>query len=235
VFLSSVTNTGVRFPVAEILGPLRRSPDPPRFTLIDGTQAPGHVEEAVHDGFCSFYLAGCHKWLRAQHPLGLVVVPCGLTAVQVARVVRARAATGESLDPLLAFTTRLEDRMAPLERFGETVNVAPLFTARAALADSSAGLLWTLEFNRPRLREAARGTGWDPVETHPGLSSGILLLQATSRKIRLAKPEALRERFHAAGVALTAYEGGLVRLSTPKGFLPDSDHDRLRRALAACG
>lgn len=234
LFLSSVTNTGVRLPVREMVEPLWRTAVPPRFTLIDGTQAPGHVDETVREDYCSFYLTGCHKWLRAQHPLGVAVIPSVLTASRVQAVVRDRIAGGDPLDPLLAFSRRLEDRKAPPERFGETVNVAPLFTARAALSDPSAELLCTLGFNRPRLREVATGTGWDPVEPHTGLSTGILLLRAAGRRARTAKPDALRDRFHAAGVAITAYDGGVIRLSTPKGFPTEGQYERLRKALLEC-
>jgi hypothetical protein len=111
------------------------------------------------------------------------------------------------------------------------VNVAPLFTARAAFADPTANALWTISFNQSRIEKAVAGTGWAPVANHAGLTCGIRLYRTSSFEVRGRDAEFTRARFHRCGVALTAYEGGLIRLSTPKGVIPDREYDQLRQAF----
>src|SRR5262249_7281392 len=72
LFLSSVTFQGVRLPVRAILECLSRG-TPPRLVVVDGAQAFAHVPEPPT--YMDLYLAGCHKWLRAGHPLGVAFAP----------------------------------------------------------------------------------------------------------------------------------------------------------------
>jgi hypothetical protein len=113
------------------------------------------------------------------------------------------------------------------------VNIAPLFTARAAFADPAAGALWTIPLNRVLVETAVASTEWTPVATHTGLSSGIRLYRPSSVTAQCRTPEATRTSFREGGVALTAYDGGVVRLSVPKGFVADRQYATLRAALAA--
>jgi hypothetical protein len=52
---------------------------------------------------------------------------------------------------------------------------------------------------------------------------------------RRRAPEVTRTKFHDHGVAITADDGGVVRVSGPKGFVPDRKHEELRDAFARCG
>jgi hypothetical protein len=231
LFLSSVTNTGVRLPVREVIAGLHRAFAGPDFAVIDGTQALGLVEEDLREMGCDVYLAGFHKWMRAQSPLGVAVsaTPRGYLDLEEARRVSSEA--GEASDPLFAFARDLE-RKAPLERFGETVNVAPLFTARAALADPLANMTPVVEQNARLIREAAEGTGWIPVEPHTGLATGILLYSPAFTRRRTWSAETVRNKFHGAGIALTAYDERVVRMASPKLMQPSGAYEGLRRALA---
>jgi selenocysteine lyase/cysteine desulfurase len=233
LFLTAVTNTGVRLPTRAVVEAITRSAGRPRFVLVDGTQALGHVPEVLRDAPYDFYLAGCHKWLRAQHPLAVAVFAEPLTGQRLRRSIREHS-PGELIDPLLAFTWQLEGCKRNWPRFGETVNVTPLLTARAALADPTAGALWTISLNCSRIEKAAATTGWERVATHPHLSSGILLYRPVDTAMRQRTPETTRAKFHQHGVALTAYDGSVLRLSTPKGFVADWQYERLPRALLVC-
>jgi hypothetical protein len=108
------------------------------------------------------YLAGCHKWLRAGHPLGIAfaLLPGSAGLLRAAREDMVRS--GDLDDPLLAFTEGVEEK---LESFTETVDVAPLFPSAAAVSDPGAGsrcLTTALEArgeNAEVLAELARSAG----------------------------------------------------------------------------
>src|SRR5262249_12265365 len=59
LFLSAVSYEGVRFPVRELTDVLSIT-KPPRFVVIDGSQALAHAPEAAPP--CDFLLGGTHKW-----------------------------------------------------------------------------------------------------------------------------------------------------------------------------
>jgi hypothetical protein len=57
--------------------------------------------------------------------------------------------------------------------------------------------------------------GWMPLRGAEGFRSGILLLQSVDKSVRDAQPDQVRRRFHEAGIVLSAYPRGLVRISLP--------------------
>src|SRR5579885_938746 len=73
LFLSAVSNLGVRLPVERIVRAARAT-SAVRFVVVDGAQAFCHVPVHLDEGCCDLYLAGCHKWLGACHPLGIAVL-----------------------------------------------------------------------------------------------------------------------------------------------------------------
>jgi hypothetical protein len=73
--------------------------------------------------------------------------------------------------------------------------------------------------------------GWRPLLPDEPLRSGILLLEAERSAARAASPDALRTTLRDCGVAATAYEGGLIRLSMPPAGFTADELDRLGRAL----
>jgi hypothetical protein len=237
IFLSAVTFQGVRVPVAKILqaiGPRYR----PRFTVVDGAQAVNHVPLGLDAGYCDLLLTGCHKWLRAYHPLGLGVCCRAQSEQVVRRTYAGMRHQGELDDPLLAFSSQLETGQR--ESFSETVSLVPMFTAAAAvrrmLASSRAKReeLASQVDNADRLAEQAPAAGWRPKRPDAGLRSGILLLEPQSATARSAPPDVLRERLLVAGVALTAYEGGVIRASLPDVPLSPSQYDAFQAALSRC-
>jgi hypothetical protein len=237
LFLSAVTYQGVRLPVRELLGALGEAARP-RLVVVDGAQAINHVPLGLGDGYCDLLLAGCHKWLRAYHPMGLAFCCRATSEGFVNTVCHQMLVDGELDDPLLSFTRQLEG--GTLETYSETVNLAPMFTAAAAvrrMLKSSRTKPEELSCQVANARQVtgdAPASGWRPLRPSEPLQTGILLLEAKSRDTRTAPIEMLRQRFLTAGIALTAYDGGLIRASLPDALLGGHDHDLLRSALDRC-
>jgi hypothetical protein len=232
LFLSSVTFQGVRLPARAILECLSRG-TPPRLVVVDGAQAFAHVPEPLT--YMDLYLAGCHKWLRAGHPLGVAFAP-RLGSAGFLRATREEMVrTGEFDDPLLSFTEGLEKEK--LESFTETVDVVPLFPSAAAVSDPGAGpegLTDTLAArveNAEVLGEVARSLGWRPLLADQPLGTGILLLEAKSAALRRAPPDKVRAAFQRHRISLTAYGGGLLRVCVPKRAWEAHELDLVRAAL----
>lgn len=229
LFLTAVSNLGVRLPVAriasgaELVGPLQ-------FVAVDGSQELNHLPTDLGGEHCDLYLAGCHKWLGAGQPLALAAYgrrrSRGMIDTRLARL----TAAGVIDDPLLRLTARLEG--GGVEAGGETVPLLPLFAAHGAVEDAVAGGSGG-PADATAVAELAADAGWTPLRTRPPLRSSILLLEAHRAAVRDTPPIELREHFGRHGVALTTYPGGVVRVSLPSGGLDDEDASLLRAALAS--
>lgn len=237
LFFSAVTYQGLRLPIPEIIesiGPANR----PRFIVVDGAQALNHVPLRGVAESCDLLLTGCHKWLRAYQPLGLAFCCRQKSGEFIQAVCHEMVLRGELDDPLLTFAAQLEGEM--LEWFSETVNLVPMFTAAAAvraMLRSDRAKQTELDaqiHNAEKIAERSSSTGWHPLRATPAMHSGILLMEASDRQTRFAPADRLRERFHTSGVALTAYDGGLVRASLPDRPLALAELDSLQSALARC-
>src|SRR5438552_1343970 len=116
-------------------------------------------------------------------------------------------ARGDLDDPQHSLTNCWRRGESPL--FTETVTLSPLFTAAAAAGDQEppAVRFARLRETAVELRRAGAEAGWQPLEPHESLHSGIVLLAGA----RAESPDELRRRFYASGVALTVYEGGILR------------------------
>jgi hypothetical protein len=184
------------------------------------------------------YLAGGHKWLRSGHPLGMAFAPRRSTRGLLRTVAGEMVGTGELDDPLLGLTRQLEAEVP--EPFGETADPASLFCGAAAVAAALGGSepvdgrFRTRLANAGALASVTVGTGWRPLVPAASLRSGILLLQAGGEEVRAAPPDLLRAAFQGRGIALTAYPGGVVRLSMPWAAWEDEDLDQVRSVLRRC-
>jgi hypothetical protein len=208
-----------------------------RFVVVDGAQDFCHASADLRDEYCDLYLAGCHKWLRAYHPLGLGFYGRRRTQGYIETALDHLTATAEIDDPLLRYTAHLEaDTPAA---YSETVNLGPLFACQGAVVDEGAApdqrpaLLATRLQNLNAIAELAAESGWCPVLPVAELRSGILLVSADRKQTRGAEPETLRSAFRDRGVGLTAYEGGLVRFSMPEAPLTADEVHLLRTALVS--
>ena len=178
--------------------------------IRDRAQTLGHAPLDLRS--CDLYLAGSHKWLRAGLPLGMAFGPRPNSLGQLRMLCEEMIAGMELDDPLIFLTRQIEQDA--LEPFGETVNLAPLFTVAAAATvaisdpDSPERLFGARLGNGEALAAAADGTGWHPLLVDGSLRSGILLLEAGSANVRAAPPVLLRAQFQRRGLALTAYPNG---------------------------
>ena len=234
LFLSSVTYEGIRLPVQQISRSLASAPRPP-FVVVDGAQGFCHAPAELQQGHCDFFLASCHKWLRAYHPMGLGV--CGRESSQgfVKSVCNEMMEAGEMDDPLLQFTSWMEE--GTRKHFTETVCLVPLFSCAAAAEEA---LVRTTNGKNPfsdlvgiarKLELVPLGTGWTPLVPHDELRSGILLFRTEASGSKWSRPEEVRERFQKCQVALTTYENGLIRLSAPPDGWQEENGELLRLAL----
>ncbi len=236
LFLPAVNNLGVRLPLAEIVGAIRQR-DELRFTVVDGAQAIAHLPPSLVGNCGDFFLAGCHKWLRAYHPLGLAFYGEPRSRASIEATLQVSLAKRRIDDPLLQMTRELEG--GTLSRYGETVNLLPLFTCQGAVDDvfrNGANRFTPLQqrtVNAHRFFDLARGAGWKPVRPDDSLQTGICLLRARDKRRRLS-PEQLRQNFHASGLAVTAYRHGLVRFSMPRTRWSDAEKQQLAAALGTC-
>ncbi|VTS00486.1 cysteine lyase : Uncharacterized protein OS=Rhodopirellula europaea SH398 GN=RESH_05019 PE=4 SV=1: Aminotran_5 [Gemmata massiliana] len=227
LFLSAVSNWGVRLPVERIV---RRLEATHRvwFVVVDGAQEFCHVPGQLGAEYCDLYLTGTHKWLGAHHPMGLGFYGRPRSVRTIDAVIENMTTTDDLDDPLLRFSTLLETG-APSGT--ETVNLVPLFTARAAIVDARPQSMMSRAENMRVVTELAPSVGWKPLLPDPLLRSGILLLEAERASVRSISPDILRSTLRDAGVSATTYEGGLVRLSMPATEFTPAEREHLSRAL----
>ena len=55
----------------------------PKFVVVDGAQALGHVTEQLGLPYCDMFIAGCHKWLQGHLPMGIGLLPSPKSARRV--------------------------------------------------------------------------------------------------------------------------------------------------------
>jgi len=230
LFLTAVSNDGIRLPVERIVRRLEASRKV-WFVALDGAQDFCHVTADLRNEYCDLYLASAQKWLGAYQPLGLGFYgrrrSRGLIETQLGDMFR----DGDLDDPLLRYLLQLD--ADTLDGWSETVNLTPLVACCGASADAARTDRSVRYGNRERAVEAAEGTGWLPVLPAPAFRGGILLLRAERPRARRADPRAVRAAFHDRGVVLTAYENGFARLSMPNAVWRPDELETLRSALQA--
>lgn len=231
LFLPAVSHDGVRLPVREIVGSVN-SRVPLRFVAVDGAQAFAHVPVDLSGNWCDLFLAGCHKWVGAYHPLGIGF--CGRPS-SYPLITDAARAVCDLDDPLLSLLAAMKTGRA--DRGGETVNVGPLFSCQGALRQmSQGGGFFGTDAARDdasaALREAVVHAGWKTFLPHESLRSGIALASRRGNFSEAASDaEWLRRALYRRGIAVTAYAGETVRLSAPSEPLAAHDRDAVVSAL----
>ena len=238
LFLSAVTCRGVRLPVPELVAAVSQVRRP-GFVAVDAAQAVNHMPLGLTAPHCDFLIAGCHKWLRAYHPMGLGFCCRGTADRVLAEVSRDMAERGQLDDPLLRFTWELENDLC--DSFSETVNIAPLFTTAAAVSrlwHSPRGRIEEFDrqlTNTDRVAEIAESSGWQPVRPAIPMRSGILLLQA-KRRLRpaLHRQTPCVSPFGIADSRCRRTSAGLIRTSFLADTLSPPGLNQLRSALGRC-
>jgi selenocysteine lyase/cysteine desulfurase len=234
LFLPAVSHDGLRLPVERIVRRLEAVREL-RFVVIDGAQDFCHASASLSHDYGDLYLAGCHKWLQGFHAMGLGFYGRRRSSGIIEMLLVHLLASGELSDPLLKFTTQLET--LGLDGVTETVNLIPLFTCQGAAADAlelTSSVESCLNGRRENAATAARlasESGWRPLLPAQPFRTGILLLQAARAATCSLHPVELRRRFAERGLALTAYEGGVVRISAPSTAWQPTEIEQLKSGL----
>lgn len=241
LFLPAVSHDGIRLPIQAIIERLETHGGV-RLKIVDGAQEFCQLPMDLSAECIDLYLASSHKWLGGQMPLGIALCSAGRTYSLLDWMQRDRSQRDALEDPLLRFCNEIEHETT--HGFGETVNLAALFTCQGALTDAQDPTTCLVERavarqdNARRVCEVAAESGWSPLPTLPGCDTGILLLEQQSNLATRVDAAELRLRFARMGVALTAYDGGQIRLSMPGTELDGNALSLLDAALrldAACG
>ena len=235
LFIPVISHDGIRLPVDAICRRLNQI-RPLRFVVVDGAQALGHVMGELGLKHCDIFVAGCHKWLQGHLPMGVAFFPKVLSANKTLTIAERMLRYNELDDPLLAFTREvLTGRM---QSYSETVNLASLFTCRAAITDrgSTAGeikrqLVDRLQ-NADKVAQIAIAAGWSALPQL--MPTGIVMLQTQCPAFRTASPERIRGFFAALSVSVSTYEGGIIRLAMPDQPFTRGEMDLLAWALRHC-
>lgn len=234
LFLTAVSNLGYRLPVERLVRVVEAVREL-RFVVVDGAQDFCHVSADLSREYCDLYVASCHKWLQGFHPMGLGFYGRRRSRSMIETALGQMLSSGDLDDPLLRFTAQLE--RSALDGETETVNLMPLFTAQGAAADAlerssqSATLRGVRHKNLAQATAVAESCDWRSLLPAEPFRTGILLLQAEREATRCLPPEALRGAFAEHGIALTAYDGGAIRLSMPTSAWQPEEIDQVGRAL----
>jgi selenocysteine lyase/cysteine desulfurase len=235
LFLPAVDNLGVRLPIREIVAACEAIRKP-RFVLVDGAQALGHLSNIDCHDVCDIFLAGCHKWLRAYLPLGIAIFGKARSREWIQHALAGREFIDSVDDPLLRFTRELETDSAG--RFSETVNITPLFTCRAAIADALSDQntrhdRWKDQLsNAEEVRKIADLTSWRVRSPASSMRTGILLLDRNDRCGDTMNAGAIRKALADHKITVSTYETGTIRLSMPQRPLLADELEQLANTLA---
>ena len=230
VFLPSVTHDGIRFPAADLLRAIAPT-EGGTVSVVDGAQALGHVTTDDSASIADIYLSSAHKWLGAGFPLGMAICRGGI--LRALNREDRRSIAPPCHDSLLSLTQQIAAGQS--RAFGETVHTAALVTGWAAISDALNRNRHTEThqqlMNHQLLVEVAQSADWLPVEPRSEFRTGILLLHATSHRIRRLSSAELSESFQRLGLAATCYPGGWARLSAPRRMLRMAEADYLGKVL----
>jgi len=210
------------------------SPCEVRFVVVDGAHDFCHLTPDIHEEYCDFYLAGCHKWFQAYHPMGLGFYGRRRSMGFIENTMSHMIASSEIDDPLLRYIREVES--GQMNGYSETVNFGPLFSCQGAIADrgSAAERIASQKNQRLNLDSVARivtEAEWKPLLLDAGLQTGILLAQSSDPDLCSMEPSAVRESFRNHGIGLSTYENGYIRLWMPQSVLSQDDVQHLRSAF----
>jgi selenocysteine lyase/cysteine desulfurase len=237
LFLPLVDNLGVRLPIGQIVAEIRAQSEL-RFVVVDAAQAIGHVPIQLADNYCDFMVAGSHKWLRAFATMGLGFYGHPSSRDYIKQSLKIWTRQGAIDDPLLSFSEELGSGTS--NAYGETVQVAPLLVASAAVTASQSkrmqdGSQRNFQ-NRQRVAELCQSTAaWQMVQIDDAMTSQIQLLSNPSLRGRTLSVESFRAELLRQSVAATPYSNGLLRLSLPDDLLSFADCEILAAALQCDG
>ena len=221
IFLPAVDHLGIRVPVREIVDRIKQVAEV-RFCLVDAAQAFCHIPLEDSVACADFIITGSHKWMGAYLPMGIGFWGCSSTREMIQRQLQRLREHGRLDDPLLKFTESLDG--GRLDSYSETANLTPLFACAGAAADGMASFARESSPDIVSDHEAIASVpqppgSWQPLPRSPSLCSRVVLLEPCTPTLRNIHPDTTRRMWLDAGSIVSAYPGGIVRLSIPRGGL----------------
>ncbi len=224
LFLPAVDSYGIRLPVAAIASTIETRAEL-EFVVIDAAQAFGQIQLGDVCKVSDLVIAGCHKWLRAYHPMGIGILGSRRYRSEIWNSLVAHQ--GE--DPLFQFLSCL--RADGLAGHMETVNLTPLLSCQGAIDDHVVTNLTTRSrhqrCNAWLVQGMLRDSEWRPLYVDESMQCGIQLLVSPS-DVELT---CLERQIQDAGVRMTILPSGLVRTSLPVELLSADETKMLHSAL----
>lgn len=232
LFLPVVNNQGIRLPLSKLLDKLKAS-GKLRFALVDAAQSFGHLSQPAPTQLADVTIAGCHKWLRGSLPLGVAVCGSPLVAEQFQLTLKQSTWLD---DPLSRFTQQIVSNS--VNKYSETVNLAPLFTANAAMRSPRVALealdaqSECQTANAIHIQQALADSPWRVVSVDDSLRTGIILVRSSTSTNQTKECNELRERFRNHRIVLSTYPMGIARISIPTTAMTRESADTLASAFA---
>ena len=221
LFLTAVSSDGIRLPIEKIL--TRIDQRKIRQVFVDGAQEFAQVAECQMNEQVDGYLFSAHKWLKAYHPLSLMVYGNRRSASQIQMTLERLIDYGEVDDPLIRFWN--SHVLPGAGQRDETVNFLPLVAFAGALSDLEKRLPKTSlrKQNIERIRDLLDDRIWRfrSEHLHPSLQTGIEILTRMTKTTGQTKRA--EHRLSANGIEATACGVNSVRLSFPLSELSQSD------------
>ncbi len=222
LFLPLVDHRGIRLPIQQLVTRIREKAEL-RFCVVDAAQAFQHVPLELFSDYCDLVIAGCHKWLASHVPMGLAFYGREPSRRFIDESIARWLKDGSLGDPLLQYTNELLTGNA--NAYGETTALQPLLTANAAAIDAQDGFTGIDHSkNREAVLSCIADSHWQAILPDRSFDSQVILIESPSHP--LVDP---RRHFLQHGVAVTAYDNGIVRLALPKSPI-DSHSLRLLSA-----
>ncbi|MDX1927985.1 MAG: aminotransferase class V-fold PLP-dependent enzyme [Pirellulaceae bacterium] len=233
-FLPVVSSHGIGLPIEDLVARIRRYAEL-RFVLLDAAQAFCHVPVDGPMQSADVLITGCHKWLGAHLPMGVAAVKSYYVAAQLRQVFNYGDHVTYCHDPLLQLTEQII--RGQVNRYSETVDIAPMLSACGALASGHARPQHVCEqlhkrlSNRHGLVECFRESRWETLPLDDSIQTAILLAQSRGKQFSPTNPDELLAQFRNHGIGLSAYSNGTVRMALPSEKLQPDQLACLHSAL----
>ena len=218
LFLPAVDSMGIRLPIVEIVDRLR-SNNEVRFVLVDAAQAFGLTDLSEISGSADFVVAGTHKWVGSYIPLGVGLATNPKSQQWIANFVNSAIGTKSGEDSLMHMLHAIDQGRDT--RFPETVNLGGLFAGYGAwmATPSPMSALPIRISNADCVTAIAEYNGWNALRPDESLRTGSLVLQSTDPQMPKRDGDSLRESFAEAGIVLSTYSNGIIRMAMPDQLL----------------
>ncbi|QDV42486.1 Aminotransferase class-V [Stieleria neptunia] len=216
LFLTAVSHDGIRLPAGEMISAIKRRSEV-KVSVIDGAQEFAQVDHHGSLRASDFYMTSGHKWAGSFIPIAIGVFGTNRSASRIDQIATDQIDSGLIDDPLMQLCWDSTD--SPSIAAPSTANVAALFACDAAITD----LASEPEAERCKslgdssvdgLLEQLAEKGWQTTPGSTACRSRTWVLNHAS--LAGYSPAEIRVRFASQGIALTAYDQGVIRLSIPR-------------------